>query len=703
MNNQMQDLIPDPDGPFPPLPDTLPPFPEQPDEQPVPSVPIRSVRCGCYLVNYTPRGNSLVTHDGTLRVECHSNGRTASGDLYQRPVTWLPIMPGFPPANRKPVLLPGPDPATGIPVFPRDRYRYYMRVTQILELFTHDNEFTLGFEMWRFIKNAGVWSTGGTWTNEGVFTALMTWQGAPAGYPSSSDYLAGDVKNGRGIVIGRITVGWVSGYLRKATVEIDRVGQAEAPLNNGAGVDWKTIGDDIGWDITAIESDSDVAEPSGESWSDAECHAAMLSRRDSSNLDREWCYHILCVRYLDSASRGIMYDAYGGDSNNVPREGCSLSSHWTAPDTAEWGLIRGMRIGSAAAPYFRSAVHETGHAMGLYHNTVDNCFMNTTNLIAGNSLTPGSPAFPNNIQWMYNSEDALRLRHMPDIYVRPGGTPFGTNYAATPINPADLEVEIKDLELQVALVRKSVPLGAPVRINIELINLTDTPVAAPASLSMKSGLVKGKVMDPSGVMRTFSPLLICIEDLPLAVLNPKQSVHNSLTLLRGAQGSLFPMPGIYRIIVEVHWGCTGAEAIITGETDLMVTSAVDEAHAQAALKILSTPDALLTLVIGGDHLTHGIEAIRTALENPVLRPHFTYIEAKRLAERFGNRKADLKTAAHLIDNLTVMSPAEIKKAAGLVQAGGADNVSGKQIAGILKNMVNTMDIPDEIRNHVDSL
>lgn len=718
MSSQTRDLTPNPEGPFPPLPDPLPPIPEPPVPQPIPlpqpfpqPIPwpqwppfhIRSVRCGCYLINYNPTGSSLVTYDGTLRVECHNNGRTASGDLYQRPIIWLRPPPSIPPIPSMPILLPGPNPVAGIPILSRSKYRYYLRVTQILESFTFGNSFTLGFEMHRFTKASGAWSTGGTWNPPETFTALMSWQAAPAGYPSSGDYLAGDVKNSSGTVVGRLTMGWVSPYLRKATVEIDRVSQSEAPINNGAGLDWKAIGDGIGWDITVDESDADVAEPSGESWSDAECHAGMLARRNVSNLDIEWRYHVLCIRKLDSTPRGIMYDAYGGDSNNVPREGCAIASHWTIPSTPDWGLVQGMRSGTASAPYFRTAVHETGHAMGLYHNIADNGFMNTTDVIANSSLAPGSAAFPNNIQWSYNSDDAKRLRHMPDIYVRPGGTPFGTSYATTPISPDDLEMEIGGLQLNVTPVLDSVPLGAPVRIDIELVNTSNEPILAPATLNMKSGMVKGKVIDPSGTMRTFSPLLLCIEDIPMATLNPGASIRHSITLLRGAQGALFPMPGAHQIIVEVHWDSGGVEAVVTGMANILVSSTVNEAHAQAALKILSTPDTLLTLAIGGDHLPEGIEAIQTALDNPVLRPHYAYIEAKRVGERFGKRKANLKAAAELISDSTVMSSAEIKKAAGMVKAEGADSAAGKNITKTLKSKVSTFKAGDEIKDLVDAL
>ena len=66
--------------------------------------------------------------------------------------------------------------------------------------------------------------------------------------------------------------------------------------------------------------------------------------------------------------------------------------------------------------------------------------------------------------------------------------------------------------------------------------------------------------------------------------------------------------------------------------------------------MLATPDAHLVLAIGGDHLEDGIEAIEAALDEPVLRPHFAVIEAKRLARRFGKRKPDMKAVAALIDD-----------------------------------------------------
>jgi hypothetical protein len=218
---------------FPPLPDPLPaaerPIPAASDAESKASLlfpPLfRSLKCGCYLVNFTPVGHALVSYDGTMRVECHDDGRTASGDLYQRPLILLPHpFPKLAQLLSKPpklVLAPAPNPKDGIPIFSRSRYRYYLRVTQILEGITFGNSFQLGFERWRFDLATR------TWTNEGTFTAQMTWSLAPLGFPSKRDYLVGDVRNGANAVVGRLTMGWISKYLRRATVEIDRVGLSE--------------------------------------------------------------------------------------------------------------------------------------------------------------------------------------------------------------------------------------------------------------------------------------------------------------------------------------------------------------------------------------------------------------------------------------------------------------------------------------------
>ena len=633
---------------------------------------------GCYVLKYQPAGVTNLHYDGTLRVERRAAfNYLASGDLYLHGST-------MPPGE--------PSPAAGIPAYPIARYRYYIRVIAI-RFFPFDNSVRPTFELHRF--NAAT----KTWTNEGELVAILTRRPAPTGFPFPDDYLEGTVFRPNGTIAGSLTMGLISNSLRHAVIEIDRVAGSEAPLDNGDGVNWRAIGAQVGWDLTVIESDSDVVEPSGNSWSDAEMHAAMLDRRDSADLDSQWRYHVLAVKNIDSTPRGIMYDAFGTDSNNVPREGIGIATHWIIPNGDPWGLVKGLRFGTAKKPFFRTAIHEIGHAMGLYHNTVDNGVMNTTDVIAASA--PASNPFPGNIQWSHATDDQKRLRHMPDIYVRPGGLSFGTAYNTVPVSPGDQVEDSVPLKMTVEPLLKSVPIGAPVRVNIELANVSTAPVKAPAKLGMRSGFVRGNVTDPAGTIRTFSPLVLCMDEESVQALAPGASIRDAITLIRGADGALFPSSGLYRVTVEAAWDADGVSHRAAGATTLMVTPPEDDAHSVAAGEILSSPDTLLAMVIGGDHLEEGISAIAAGLGNKALRPHFAYLEAKRVSEPFRGRKADLKTFADLINENPVMSSAEVERAAKIVQKQGG--AQAKSITPVLKSKIEAMDSGGPVAKLVKSL
>jgi hypothetical protein len=618
-----------------------------PQLPPVAAAPAPVLRAGCHLLRLTrtpPAGSPSVRYDGTLRVELGDAGAVASGDLYVHGPLGAPA--GLAP--------PDPDPAAGIPIFPRSRYRYYVRVTGA------DAGAGLGFELHRFDHATN------EWTGEGAFSAGLERAAAPPGFPSGEDFLRGEVVDARGEPAGELTVGWVSPHLRRAVVEVDRVEGCEPPLANSAGLNWRAVFEQVGWDLTVVESDADLPEPSGEGWSPAELHAAMLALRESADLDSEWRYRLLCVRRLDGKEeRGLMFDRDAADSNNVPREAAAIAAHWPVPDEDLWGLVRGMRFGLALDPYFRTAVHELGHAMGLTHNTADNGFMCSTDVIAGNAVPP--ERFPENVLWSHERRDRRRLRHLPDVWVRPGGAPFGASTGVPPALSDDAVVRPDGLRLETAPLLEAVPIGAPVRVSVALRNDAAAGVPAPAELSLKSGHLAGSVIDPSGRIRSFRSVLRRTER-HLAGLGHGETRTGSLTLLRGAGGPLFPMPGPHVVEVRVEWELDGAQLCVAAETSVMVLPAVDRAHAETALRIMNTPDAVLTLALGGDHLDDGIAAVRAALENEVLRPHFAFVEAKRLASAFLERAPDLAGAADLIDAGTVMSPAELDKAARLCEA-----------------------------------
>ena len=603
---------------------------------------LQNIKEGCYLIKYTPSlidGNvrPAIHYDGTLRIQLSGNNVIASGDLYLHQISSFEL----PPFNSEPI------PSQGIPIFRRRNYKYYLRVLKIQRNLTNT---IITFVRYRIGRS-------NRWNNEGTFKAILKKVPAPLGFPSSSDYYTGSITNGIGTVVGNLTMGWVSKYLRRATIEIDKVSVSESPLDNGAGIDWRSVFNLVGWEVTIVQSNSKIIEPSGVSWSDAELHNAMLSVRDPSNLDKDWYYHILCVRRLDSTERGIMYDNDGTDSNNVPREGVGISSHWTVPYSDPWGLVKGLRFGSATAPYFRTALHEIGHAMGLYHNAIDNGIMNTTDTIANIAVFPVQ--FPNNIQWSHAPDDQHRLRHFPDIWVRPGGISFGSTYPSI-LPDDDMVVEDEQLEMRVFPELETVPFGAPVRINFSLINNSDGSKIVPKDLSLKKGNISGKVIDPSGTERTYFPIILCLDEEETSEIGKGESKNGSITLLRGGQGALFPLAGVYKIIVEASWEINGLKQRSIGVTNVMVTPPVDDDHAKAAYKIISNPDSLLVLVMGGDHLKEGIEAIQAGVENPILKPHYALIEAKRISKKFGKRQSNLKAASKMITKQTVMSQPEIE-------------------------------------------
>jgi hypothetical protein len=533
---------------------------------------------GCYFIHFTPTDpvavGSLLGYEGTLRVETTTGRAIASGDLYQRAVD-----------DTGTQLEHAQRPSPRVPMFRIDQYRYYLRVTDLVAV---DGGFELTFEPNQMLPTSMNFLHGSMarWLAEDCLTARMHNASAdsppdepppPEGFPVPQDFpfpercFVGAVRNRGGVIVAMLQMGFVSSSLRRATIEIDRVPSVGVPHDNSEGEDWISVFAKVGWDVTVVPANSDIVEPSGPSWNATEGHAIMLRRRRRTDLDAEWFYYVLCVRRIDflggppvpgspneqaqkdaaaNGERGFMFDQGLGDSNHVPREGSYVAADWNIPDSPEWGFVRGKQLGETPG-YFRTAVHETGHAMGLFHNSIDNGFMNTTENIAADSVVDhggGPVTFPNNTVWSFAPDDSHRLRHWPDIVVRPGGLPWGGGRDA-PVSPF-----LSDhFRLDVTPTPSAVQAGTPVRLQLGLANVIDQPMRAPTTLNVGDGSVRGRVIDASGTARIFSlPRLQETSDM-LEKLAPGQTIPGEIALCQGIAGDLFPQPGPYRIVVAVTW------------------------------------------------------------------------------------------------------------------------------------------------------
>ncbi|UCH92624.1 MAG: hypothetical protein JSV88_20330 [Candidatus Aminicenantes bacterium] len=616
----------------------------------------RALQEGCYYIRMMP--TSLHTparfqYEGTLRIQRTGGSMIASGDLYINDFCKTPTY--------CPVLSENDQRKNIIPVFSRKRYAYYLRVTHIHGDPDTGKGIVLELEPFRFQHANHTWIKGEPLTAEVKFSIG----------PDGIHYWRGDVQTQSNIVLGHMVVVWVSPFLRQAVIEIDRVAASECPSEDMECKEWQAIFKKAGWDVTMEISDENVEEPEDFSWSTSELHQKMMKYRQNGDLDKEWRYHLLAIRQLDDKEAfGLMYDNTISGINDIPREGAAIASHVMFPGKDFWGKCKGNRFGASKGPYIRTAIHEIGHAMMLYHpdNVYENYIMQKTVNIANNAYNAVPPQqFPDNIEWSFSPRDIRLLCHLPDIAVRPGGVSFGTPHHRLPVNVRDEVVEADGLEMEVSALNEVVPMGAPVRVNFSLINRSDREQLVPGSLSMKTGHISGRVIDPLGAAQDFATIHQYTMDIMPQTLSPGESINHSVTLLWGTEGPLFPTSGYYRIIIEINWYLEGLRMRIAGSTSVMITSPTDDEHARAALKVLSTPDTLLSLAIGGDHFEVGNEIIRAAISHPVLRHHYSLIEAKRVGQRYFNRKPNLKEAADIVNEETVMSPAEVKRLAKILR------------------------------------
>lgn len=86
----------------------------------------------------------------------------------------------------------------------------------------------------------------------------------------------------------------------------------------------------------------------------------------------------------------------------------------------------------------------------------------------------------------------------------------------------------------------SVPLGAPVRVQMRLANRGESALPALADLSLKAGVLSGHVRGPGGAERRFRSLVQCIDEehAPVRLAPARRVCARRARLARTVRGAL---------------------------------------------------------------------------------------------------------------------------------------------------------------------
>ncbi len=584
----------------------------------------------------------------------------ASGDLYVKRQVWHET-----PVSRSPPRL---RPRQTVPIFPRRDYSYYFTVSGIA---FKEDAIELRLASFRFQ------SADETWGKASHLTARLTepdpvpkrWRGRP------NSYLTGPVINDRGNRVGKLELGWITDRLRRATVEVDVVeGLKDPHLDNGEGETLKTVFEKVDWDVHVREPEV-IPNDRGEVWKDSVLHAKLLEWRSSSDLDSQWLYHVLVVpRFKQSLvyGWGREYDKGAIDVNLVPREGVVVAARSKFPDDpVAYGSAADQFMEDVKPAFFHAVVHELGHAMGLSHRFLGASFMQGLVYVAEDP----DALFPDDLQWYFHPEDVYRLRHYPDIQLRPGGVPFEHGFSSLPVPEVDAVTDARDaFELKVAPTSHVLPLGCPLRIHLRLTNKWSIPLTAPRRIALSEGSVAGRVIGPGSEIHRFATATR-LRGSGTSKLPPGESRYHAETLLRGPKGALFPSPGRYIVEINAFWRGSAGIAHVSARTDILVMAADDGRHAETALALLGSRELVISLIFrtSPESLTRryrrqvqaGIDALQLALSVDQLRPHYEAIEARRLAEL---SECWLEKAAGLIESASVLTAPEIEGLLELVKS-----------------------------------